>query len=449
MKLPPETRYVKTPGGHVAYQAVGQGAIDLVLSFGFTSNIDVLWEYPPLVHTLQRLASFCRLILFDARGTGLSDPLPPQTKPPAEEWADDLTAVLDVLGSQRASFYAERDGGLAVMLFAAAFPKRTGALILGHAPARYLISDDYPCGERPERLEQLAQMFEAGWGTEQFARFSSPSRAGDAQFCAWAAKRQRASNTPRRTADHFRSFTKHDVRAALPAIQAPTLILHHSQYVFANIGHAHYLRDHIAGSRLVELPGGDISFLYTDSETTLALIEEFLTGSRYVVETDRQLATVLFTDIVGSTEHVARLGDARWRELLGEHQAVVRQELLRHRGREIDTAGDGFFALFDGPGRALRCALALREAARPLGIEIRAGLHIGECEIKDDKVSGMAVHIGARVMAMAGAGEVMVSSTVKDLVVGSGLQFQDRGTHTLKGVPGEWRLFAVADGNPS
>jgi len=443
MTILPQTKYARTRDGDIAYQVVGAGPRDLVYAAGFASHVDLWWDFPPIARFLERLASFSRLILFDRRGFGLSDPITLDALPTWEAWADDLRVVLDAVGSERAAIFAERDAGMMGALFAATEPERTAALILGNAYAKRTVSADYPCGEPPEVAESFIQMVEQEWGTERFAAFMIPSLAKDEPFCRWAARFQRAAATPRAAAAYFRYLFTCDSRSVLGAIHVPGLVLHRSHYPFVNINHGRYLAEHIPHAKFIEVPGGDAFLFMEGAEEVLGHIEEFLTGTRGSAEADYVLATVLFTDIVGSTERAAALGDRRWRDLLERHHGAVRKELHRFRGREVDTAGDGFFATFEGAARAIRCALAIREAVRPLGVEIRAGVHTGECELVGDKVSGIAVHIGARIVAKADPGEVLVSSTVKDLVVGSGIAFRDRGVHGLKGVPGEWRLFAV------
>jgi class 3 adenylate cyclase len=440
--IPPQTRYAQTSDGDVAYQVVGGGTPDLVYVGGFT-HLDVFWDFPPLARALEHLASFSRLILFDRRGLGLSDPIPLNPVPTWEAWTEDLRVVLDAVGSERAAIFTERDAGMMGMLFAATLPHRASALILANASARLRKAADYPFGLAPEVVESLIHLCEEQWGTDSFAAFASPSLTADASFCRWFSRLQRSTATPRRAAGWLRYHFDVDVRAVLGSIRAPTLLLHSSDNPVASVEHGRYLAEHISGAKFVGVPGGELYLLFERKEEVLGPIEEFLTGARAKTDSDRILATLLFTDIVASTERAAELGDGKWHDLLNRHHTAIREQLGRFCGNEVDTAGDGFLATFDGPARAIRCALAIRDAVRSLGLEVRTSVHTGECELMETNVAGLAVHIGARILANARAGEVLVSGTVKDLVVGSGLSFQDRGVHHLKGVPGEWRLFSV------
>jgi class 3 adenylate cyclase/pimeloyl-ACP methyl ester carboxylesterase len=435
----PQTRYVDVGGAEVAYQVVGQGPPDVVHVPGF-NHIDVRWEDPAWAAFGERLASFSRVIAFDRRGTGASDAIPDNAMPTWEEWADDVRAVLDAAGSERAVVLAEGDGGPAGLLFTATHPERVTGLILANTTARRLRADDYPMGIPPEAVDQVVETYRAAWGTPDLVKLSYPGRANDPEFGQWVARASRSLATPRSAAAQIRYIIESlDAREALPLIRMPTLVLHTKDNVFYSIEEGRYLADHIAGARFVELPGGDVFVAY--SATLMEEIGEFLTGVRPPVEVDRILTTVLFTDIVASTERAAALGDQRWSELLSAHHQVVRSELHHFRGQEIDTAGDGFLATFDGPARAIRCGFAIRERVETLGLQIRAGLHTGEVELSDEGPRGLAVHIGARVGAAAGPGEVVISRTVADLIVGSGIKLEDRGEHELKGVPGIWRLY--------
>jgi class 3 adenylate cyclase len=362
--------------------------------------------------------------------------------PTWEEWADDVRAVLDAAGSERTVVLAETDGGPTGLLFTAMHPERVNGLILANTTARRLKADDYLMGMAPEAAEELVERFGSTWGTPDAAPMAFPSRVNDPEFRRWVARITRAIATPKNAAAQFRYIIENlDARGALPLIQVPTLVLHTKGNLVYSIEEGRYLADHIDGARFVELPGGDL--FVAASPTAVEEIGEFMTGERPPVEVDRVLTTVLFTDIVGSTERAEREGDRRWSELLSAHHQVVRSELHHFRGEEIDTAGDGFLVTFDGPARAIRCACAIRDRVESLGLQIRAGLHTGEVELTDEGPRGLAVHIGARVGAAAGPGEVLVSRTVADLVVGSGIKLADRGEHRLKGVPGRWRLFAV------
>jgi class 3 adenylate cyclase len=425
----------------VAYQVVGQGPPDVVYVPGF-NHVDLVWDNPPWATSLQRLASFGRLILLDRRGTGASDAIPENAMPTWEEWADDVRVVLDAAGSERAVVLAENYGGPTGLLFTAMHPERVSGLILANTTARRLRAEDYPIGLAPEEVDGWVERYRTAWGTVDLVPMAFPSRADDPEFGQWVAKFMRGVATPRTAAAQIRYIIESlDAREALPLIQVPTLVLHTKDSLLYSIQEGRYLADHIDGAKFVTLPGGDVVVAF--STTAVEEIGEFLTGDRPPVEVDRILTTVLFTDIVGSTERAAREGDRRWSELLSAHRQIVRSELRHFRGQEIDTAGDGFLAIFDGPARAIRCACAIRDRMDALGLQIRAGLHTGEVELSDEGPRGLAVHIGARVGAAGGPGEVLISRTVADLVVGSGLLFEDRGDHELKGVPGTWRLFAV------
>lgn len=400
----------------------------------------MLWEWPAAAELMLRLGSFSRLIIFDKRGTGLSDPVPLTTLPTLEEWMDDVRAVMDAAGSERAAIMAFFEGGPMAMLFAATYPERTSALVLVNTYARLARAEGYPWGVPPDRLETALATSREFWRTGGSIDWLIPSRANDIDYRNWNAKFERASASPGTYAAIARVNAQVDVRHVLPSIQAPTLVMHSRDNPWVRVGHGRYLAQNIPGARYVEVDSADT--FYVDPEP-YDEIEEFVTGVRPAPVRDRVLSTVLFTDIVDSTKRAAEVGDARWRELLDSHNAMIRRELAAARGREWNTTGDGFFATFDGPARAIHCAHAILARVRSLGLEVRAGLHTGEVEIVGDKIGGIAVHIGARVAALAGPGETLVSSTVKDLVAGSGIEFDDRGTHSLKGVPGEWRLFAV------
>lgn len=442
--MTPETHYALSGNVHIAYQVVGDGPIDLVQVPGWVSNVELIWEDPSYARFLRRLASFSRLILFDKRGTGLSDRVATDALPTLEERMDDVRAVLDAVGSQRAALFGWSEGGPLVALFAATYPERTAALITFGIFVKRIWSPDYPWAPTPEAREAWLTQVEQSWGREATdIEVMAPSAAGNEAFRRWLAAYFRQSASPGAAVALGRMNTQVDIRAVLPSIRVPTLVLHHVDDQDANIEEARYIAARIPGARLVELPGADHLPFVGNQDAILSEIEEFLTGARPVEEPDRMLATVLFTDIVGSTAQAATMGDRRWRDLLDSHDGVVRRELARYRGREVKRTGDGFLATFDGPARAIRCGLAASRAVRSLGIAVRAGLHTGEIETRGEDVGGIAVNLAARVMAAAGPGEVFVSSTVKDLVAGSGIQFQDRGERTLKGVPGVWRLYAV------
>jgi pimeloyl-ACP methyl ester carboxylesterase len=439
--MPPQTRYARSGDVHLAYQVVGEGPLDLVFVHGWVSNVEYGWEVPPLARFLNRLASFSRLILFDRRGTGMSDRVPDREMPPLEQRMDDIRTVMDAIGSERAAIFGFSEGGNMSVLFAATYPERTVALVTYGIFAKRIWSPDYPWAPTPEQRQKELEIVEREWDGEMDVSQYAPS--ADAALRAQIATFFRRSASPGAALALLRMNTEIDVRHVLPAVRVPTLVLHRAGDLDANVEEGRWIAARIPGARFVELPGADHLPWVGDTDPVPDEVEEFLTGIRRGPEPDRVLATVLFTDIVESTATAAAVGDRAWRDLLQAHHATVRRELLRFRGRELDTAGDGFLASFDGPARAVRCACAIRDALQALGIRIRAGLHTGECEVMGDKLSGLAVHIAFRVAAAAGPGEVWVSSTVKDLVAGAGLRFGDRGVHGLKGVPGEWRLFAV------
>ena len=441
----PVTRYARSGEVNIAYQVVGEGPLDLVFVSGWVSNLDLMWEEPSFARFLRRLASFSRLILFDKRGTGLSDRVPDDDLPTLEARMDDVRAVLDAVGAERAALLGHSEGGPMCLLFAATYPERTVALVLIGTYARRLVGDGYPFGAAPRAYEAFLQEIADGWGGPVGLEGRAPSLIDDKRFRTWWSDYLRMSASPGAALALTRMNGDIDVRPALETIAVPTLVVHRTGDRSLPVEGARYLADRIRGATLAELPGDDHLPFVGDQDAILDEIEEFLTGVRRSVETDRVLATVLFTDIVGSTKRAVQLGDREWRDLLDSHHRAVRRELDRWRGTEVDTAGDGFLATFDGPARAIRCACAIRDAVRGLGLEIRAGLHTGECEVHGETVAGIAVHIGARVAALAGPGEVLVSSTVKDLVAGSGIEFDEHGEYELKGVPGRWRLYSVAD----
>jgi class 3 adenylate cyclase len=438
-----EIRYAKSGDLSIAYQVVGSGPLDLVLVPGWVSAFEVFWEEPGYARLLERLASFSRLILFDKRGTGLSDRVPISELPTLEQRIDDVRAVMDAVGSERVALFGTSEASTMCLLFAATYPARTTAVITYGGMARRLWAPDYPWAPTVEQRAAWLDMIEATWGGTGDLAARAPSVAHDERFQQWWSAYQRRGASPGAAVALARMNEQIDVRAILPSIQTPTLILHRPGDRTTRVEGSRYLAEHIPGARYVEVPGQDHLMWVGDSDAIVDEIEEFLTGARHVAEPDRVLATVLFTDIVASTEHLARLGDGRWRDLLDDHFRLARREIARYRGREVKTTGDGVLASFDGPARAIRCAGAIRDVTRELGIEIRAGLHTGEVEILGQDLGGIAVHTGARVVAEAGPGEVLVSGTVKDLVAGSGIEFEDRGTRTLKGIPGEWRLFAA------
>jgi class 3 adenylate cyclase/pimeloyl-ACP methyl ester carboxylesterase len=439
----PEINYVKSEDGYIAYQVFGRGPFDIMLIGNWASNIEVMWEHPSMARYLDRLGQFARVICFDKRGAGLSDPVSLGALPTLEHWMDDARVVLDAVGSKETALIGDAEGGPMAMMFAATFPGRTRALVLVNTFARMLRGADYPIGMPAEAAERLLQIWERSWGTGIVLELSAPSVADDPEMQRWVGRYMRLSAPPAASTRMYRWVLQVDVRSVLPSIQAPTLILHRVENRHYRVPMGRYLAEHIPGAKYVEFPGADWYPPFVNAQPVLDEIEEFLTGARPVPAQDRILATVLFTDIVGSTDLAARLGDQRWLDLRAAHDGLVRTHLDRYRGKEVATTGDGFLATFDGPARAVRCASEIASSVRSLGIEIRAGLHSGEVEIQDGQIAGIAVHIAARVMALAGKGQVLVSGTLKDLVVGSAIRFSDRGAHSLRGIPGEWRLFEV------
>jgi pimeloyl-ACP methyl ester carboxylesterase len=438
----PNIHYAQSGDLNIAYSVNGDGP-DLVVAPGFISHVELGWEEPSVAHFYARLASFRRVIGFDKRGTGLSDPT--THAPTLEECVDDLRAVMDAAGSERADLLGVSEGGTMATLFAAGHPDRVNALVLYGSYARVLEAPDYPSGVSADSLAKLLEISAKGWGEGVGLSAWAPSRRDDTELRQWWARLQRVAASPGMVRNIFALYPQTDIRDVLPTIQAPTLVLHRRDDRMVNVEMGRYLAEHIPGAKFVELEGTDHLFFTGDADAILDEIEEFLTGTRAVPDTQRVLATVLFTDLVSSTERAVELGDARWRNVLESHQTRVRRQLERFHGREIKTTGDGFVATFDGPARAINCAVAIRDVVRSLGLEVRAGVHTGEIELSGgDDIAGVAVHIAARVASTAGPGEVLVSRTVVDLVVGSGLEFEDRGDYALKGVPGEWRLYAVA-----
>jgi len=439
--MSPETRYATNGTVNIAYQVIGDGPRDLVFVPGFVSNIDVAWEEPHFARFFERLASFSRLILFDKGGTGLSDRVPDM--PSLEVRMDDVRAVMDAVGSQHAALFGISEGAPMCVLFAATYPERTDAVIMAGGYARRAWAPDHPGGRTEEQYAGWIDTIKREWGGPIDIETRARSVCNDPSFRQWWGRFMRSAASPADVARIVRLTAEVDVRHVLPTIQVPTLILHATGDGTVDIRYSRYLADRIPHAIFIELPSADHLPWLADADIVVDEIAEFLTGVRAVHEPDRVLATVLFTDIVGSTEKAASLGDRRWHELLNDHHAVVRRNLVRLRGREIKTTGDGFFASFDGPARAVQCACGIVDALQPLGLNIRAGLHTGECEVMGADIGGIAVNIGARVAALASAGEVLVSSTVKDLVAGSGLRFSDYGVKPLRGVPGEWHIFAV------
>jgi len=436
-----DIKYARTGDVHIAYRVFGEGPRDLVLIPGTLSHVELYWDFPVNQYLLKRLTSFARVIVFDKRGQGLSDRVGEQT---VEERIGDVRAVMDAADSPRATIFGWSEGGPMSLMFSATYPERTSALVLCGSFACVTAE---PWAVSQEQWDQFLLQIKMHWGEGVLVPINAPSRRDDEAFVQWFGRLERASASPGAILALMRANYGIDVRHVLPVIQAPTLILHRVGDRTVPVEAGRYLAQHIRGARYVELPGDDHLLQAFDQQTLDLLIdeiEEFVTGARSGPDPDRVLVTVMFTDIVSSTERAAAIGDRRWREVLDGYLGVARRQLERFRGREIDVAGDGLFAIFDGPARAVRCACAIRDAVHPLGLEIRAGLHTGECEVAGSRVSGIAVHTGARIASAARPQEVLASSTVRDLVAGSGIRFDDRGSHALKGVPGDWRLFAVA-----
>jgi class 3 adenylate cyclase len=437
----PVARYAKSGDLHIAYVAEGDGPIDLVWIPPWISQVEYLWSEPSLERVMARLTQFARVITFDRRGSGLSDPF--LGAPTLEEQMDDVLAVMDAAGSESAAICGTLEGGPMAALFAATHPDRTDALVLYATFARATWAPDYdwawPAEERDRHMDVLIEH----WGEGLVASGVAPSQMADPAFMEWAGRLERLAAGPSTIRRIFDLIGEFDVRDVLPSIRVPTLVMHRTGDTFIKVQHSRYIASKVPGARYVELEGDENMFALGDSEAVMGEIEEFLTGTRHEREPDRMLATVLFTDICDSTSRAAEMGDRGWRFLLERHDTLFRQALERHRGREVKRTGDGFLATFDGPARAIRCAASVAEAMGSLGLQIRAGLHTGELEVMDGDLGGLAVHIASRVMSQAGPNEVLVSGTVKDLVVGSGIEFEDRGERELRGVPGEWRLYAV------
>ena len=432
-----ETRYARNGDLRVAYRASREGPRDIVFIPNWFTNCEVLPELPSLQGWVEAMTSLGRLIFFDQPGTGASDPVTAGALPTLEQWADSITAVLDDLGSREAVLLASDAGSATGALFAATHPSRTIALVVLEGYANTVRTD----GRDPEEIR--AAMV-AMWGTGEFQHAINPDMPWNEEIRATWARQERLAASPGTAALMWPLVSELDVRAVLPTVRVPTLVVHHTDDSLNPPEWGKYVADHISGAKYVELPGRNMYHFVEPWRSSFQEIAEFLTGHQADVTDDRVLATVLFTDIVDSTRRAAEMGDRDWHALLDAHDVIVRAQLSRFRGREVNTSGDGFLAMFDGPQRAIRCAMAIRDAVQSLGLQVRAGLHTGECEVRGDDIGGIGVHIGARVSALAGPNEVLVSSTLRDLVIGSGLEFEDRGAHGLKGVPGEWRLFAVA-----
>jgi class 3 adenylate cyclase len=441
----PSTRYATVGNAEVAYQVIGDGPVDLVYHHGLC-HVDLQWDIRAEAAFNEHLASFARVVLFDRRGTGASERGTPGEVPTWEDWSEDLRGVFDAIGIESAAIFAEAEAGATAVLFAATYPGRVRALVLANTAARFAESAEYPLGLSQAEIEFLVSSTTDGWGSSdawiESLRLAFPGLALDESEIRAVARLCRAAATPRLAKAVFRYiYEQLDVRDALPLVQAPTLVIHNQAE--HREAFARYLVEHITDAQIVAVEGEDYLFFAGDYEPVINEVAAFLTGEAQQVEIDRVLTTVMFTDIVDSTRVAAALGDQRWRALLDSHDRVVRDQLRRFRGEEINTTGDGFVARFDGPARAVRCAIAITQDVRDLGIEIRSGLHTGECELRNGDIAGVAVHVAARITSRAGPSDVLVSGTVADLVAGSGLPFSDRGNHVLKGVPGEWRILAA------
>jgi len=441
MGVPPVTSYAVAEGVHIAYQTLGDGPRDLLFVPGFVSNVEHWWDEPAAARFFERLAAFSRVILFDKRGTGLSDRVAEVAV--LERRVDDLSVVLDAVDARHAVVVGASEAGPTCAVFAATHPERVSALILVGAMARWTSAPDYPWARSIRTYKMAMRTMQASWGTGISMPLYAPSRWADAGLRSWWARLERTGASPGALRALLDANMNLDVRSVLPSVRAPTLVLHSVGDRAVKIGGSRYIAGAIPRAKFVQLPGNDHVFFGAGADALIVEIQEFVTGVRPPPNADRVLATVLFADLVGSTDLLARIGDERWRAVLGEFRRLVRAELGRSGGREIDNPGDGFLASFDGPARAVRCAIAIRAALRSIDLTVRQGLHTGEVEIVGAKVEGLAVHLGARVSAAASGGEILVSSTVKDLVAGSGLRFADRGIHQLKGVPDEWHLYAV------
>jgi class 3 adenylate cyclase len=438
-----ETKYAWLGRDRIAYQVLGEGPPDLVVSFGSFGHIDIAWEDPGIALFFRTLASFSRLILFDRRGTGASDPVLLDALPPWEGYAEELDAVLDQVGSQRTAIMAHLDAGPMALLFAASRPERTSALVLVNCSAKWVAADDYPIGIPLQVAQAVRTQIDQLWGTDALVGMWAASRAGDVRFRSWSTKYQRAIASPRTIQAFTSAILELDSRPLLPLVQAPTLILAKQGFQIIPIQQARYLAEHIPHAKLVELAGIDALLAWETPQVALDLVEQFLAGVRRTAEPTRVLQTVLFTDIVGSTQQAAQLGDRRWRQVLAVHDELARRVVEEFHGQLVKTTGDGILATFGGPGRAIGCAAALRDEVAGIGLRIRAGLHTGEVELRDDDIGGIGVHIAARIVAAAASGEILTSRTVRDLVVGSDIAAEDRGTHALKGLDGTWQLFAI------
>ncbi|MFL5823085.1 MAG: adenylate/guanylate cyclase domain-containing protein [Solirubrobacteraceae bacterium] len=440
--IAPQTQYARSGDVHIAYQVFGEGELDLVLIPGYVTHVELVWEHGPAARFQEALAAFARVITFDRRGSGLSDPV--RDAPTLEERMDDIRAVMDAAGSEQAALVGVSEGVPLSILFAAAHPERVRALVCTGGMARSTYADDYPWANPADALLESGQeLILPFWGDGSIVEVTAPSQESDPSTRQFFGRLQRATASPGMLTALAQMFLETDIRDIVGTVHVPALLLHKTRDRLVNVGNSRWLAEHLPNARLVELDGDDHTVWYERPEEWIGEVQEFLTGARPSPTPERILATVLFTDIAGSTDRAAQLGDRRWLELLAAHHRMVREALDRFAGREVKTIGDGFLATFDGPARAIRCALEIIESSEALGIQVRAGLHAGECEVMGSDIGGLAVHIAARVSDLAQPHEVLVSRTVKDLVVGSGIQFTDRGTHTLKGLPEAWQLHAA------
>ena len=441
--MEPATGYARLGDERIYYQVLGNGPIDLIINTGSWGSIDVEWDDPAVRLFYQQLARFSRVIQFDRRGSGASDPIPLNALPPWESFVEELGCVMDEVGSTRAAVLGAGDGGPVSMLFAANQPDRVSALIMYTTAARLLADEDYPFGVAPTEAEEYIRQVGEGWGSSELAAQWMPSKAGDAAFLEWLAKVERSVYSPSAAEAHTRTFLATDARATLPAVRVPTLVLHVAASPMIPVEHGRYIADHIEGATFIELPGTDAAPYWEHPDLVVSAVEEFLTGMRPVAVADRRLATVMFTDIVDSTRRAEQLGDRSWRTLLDLHDETARRLIERQQGELVKSTGDGVLATFDGPGRAIRSATDLQDELSKVQIHLRTGIHTGEIERRGDDLVGIAVHLAARVMAQADPGEILVSRTVRDLVIGSEIVFSDRGMHQLKGIEGEWQLYSV------
>ena len=438
------TRYAKHGDVHIAYQVIGDGPLDIVVMPNWATNVEAIWDDPAQAQLIDGVSTFGRVILFDKRGIGLSDPVPLPHLPTLEEWLDDLRCVMDAVGSKRAALVAADVAGFIALLAASTFPERTSALVLVNTAARLRRTGDYPAGLPNHVVDAFLETVDRDWGSGKgTVALTAPRRADDPAYVARAARYERLTASPSTMRAMTAMLLDVDLRAVLSTISCPTLVLHRSGNRYMRVDHGRYLAEHIPGATLRELPGDDHWIAEGDLDALLAEIEGFLTGVRRGPDAHRVLATVLFTDIVGSTERLSDIGDRRWRQVLDRHDEVIGRLVERFRGQRVKTTGDGAVVSFDGPARAVRCAVAIRDALSGLGLRVRAGVHVGEVELRGSDLAGLAVHVAQRICTVARADEVLVSRTVVDLVAGSGIPFVDRGDHELKGVPHPWRVFAV------